>query len=127
MYASYPPSNARQLEILLRISADINIVGDVSVTVDNPAELLAWSGLLHEPTILAWRAIDSGKRYVHVSANSEHAPVRGYITAALKADQHREFWDELLPNDLSPGVDQTLLHADLSKAWQATPIAPPEV
>ncbi len=53
MYAS---ADARQLAVLLRISRTMDIVGDVSVTVDNPSELLAWANILKEPTVLAWRA-----------------------------------------------------------------------
>ena len=49
----YPSTVARQLAILLRISRELDIVGDVSATVDNPSELLAWAAILTDATIAA--------------------------------------------------------------------------
>lgn len=127
MSASYPSSDARQIAILLRISADLDVVGDVSVTVNNPSELLAWSEVLAHPTTLAWRAGDSGNRYIHVSARHRRSPVRGDITAVLVCERHRRFWEALLPGgDLEPGAERALTHADLEAAWQAMPISPPD-
>ena len=37
----YPAKDARELAILLRISRELDVVGDVTATVDNPSELLA--------------------------------------------------------------------------------------
>lgn len=128
MYPSYPPAKARQLAVLLRISTDFDIVGDLSVTVANPSELLAWSDLLTDPLILAWRSIDSGHRFIHASASHQHPPVRGLITATLHAEQHREFWNELFTKDgdLEPGSEKKLQRSDLVKAWEVMPIVPPE-
>ncbi|HEX6403247.1 MAG TPA: hypothetical protein VF003_08855 [Pseudonocardiaceae bacterium] len=39
------------LVTLLRIGVELNIVGDVTVTVDTPSVLLAWAHALPEPTI----------------------------------------------------------------------------
>ncbi|MCW2808775.1 MAG: hypothetical protein JWQ93_2730, partial [Marmoricola sp.] len=47
----YPSKEARELAILLRISRELDIVGDVSATVDNPSELLAWAAVLTRPDI----------------------------------------------------------------------------
>lgn len=122
----YPSQNARELSILLRISREVDIVGDVSATVDNPSELLAWSSLLDDPSILAWRAVDSGQRYIQVTAVHKREPVRGRVTAVLHGEQHRHFWEQLLPNDLEPGKQQSLSRSSLSQAWTAMPIAPPD-
>jgi hypothetical protein len=46
----YPAKDARELGILLRISRDLDVVGDVTATVDNPSELLAWALVLADPT-----------------------------------------------------------------------------
>lgn len=37
----YPCKEARELAILLRISRELDIVGDVTATVESPSELLA--------------------------------------------------------------------------------------
>jgi len=52
----YPTKDARELAILLRISRELDIIGDVTATVDNPSELLAWALILSSPHIVAWRA-----------------------------------------------------------------------
>ena len=54
----YPSREARELAILLRISRDLDICGDVTATVDSPSELLAWADILSERSIRAWRAQD---------------------------------------------------------------------
>lgn len=84
------------LSTLLRISRDLDIIGDVTATVDTPSALLAWAHALPEPLICAWRAEDSGHRYVHVSADCHHTPLRGQVTAVLNAEHHRSFWSALL-------------------------------
>ena len=83
----YPSKEARELAILLRISRELDIVGDVSATVDAPSELLAWAYILTDATIAAWRAEDSGRRYVQVTAAHRRAPIRGRRLggAALRA------------------------------------------
>ena len=122
----YPSKDARELSVLLRISREVDIVGDVTATVDNPSELLAWAAILHEAEIVAWRSKDSGHRYVQVTADRHAAPVRGRVTAVLPCEQHREFWNAL-------GLDRldgpTVTHLDgsaLSKAWSDMPITPPQ-
>ena len=49
----YPSQDARELAILLRISRELDIVGDVTATVDNPSELLAWATTLTSPDIIS--------------------------------------------------------------------------
>lgn len=121
----YPSNDARELFILLRISRELDIVGDVTATVDNPSELIAWATILHSPKVVAWRAEDSGQRYLQITAHHAREPIRGKIAAVLIGDQHRHFWDELLPDDLEPGAEHALAPKDLSAAWAAMPITPP--
>jgi hypothetical protein len=122
----YPSREARELAILLRISRELDVCGDVTATVDNPSELLAWATVLAHPAITAWRAQDSGCRFVQVSADHHGAPVRGHVSAVLSCEQHAEFWDELPLENLEPGRTQTLTIKDLAAAWQAMPITPPD-
>jgi hypothetical protein len=122
----YPSKDARELAILLRISRELDIVGDVSATVDNPSELLAWAEILSEATIAAWRGQDSGHRYLQVTAEHRRAPVRGRIAAVLPCEQHTEFWQALHLDDLAPGQTRNLKLADLSAAWSEMPLAAPE-
>ncbi len=113
---------------LLRISDSLDIVGDVSVTVANPAELLAWANTLPRPTIFAWRGHVSGKRFVHVTAVNGSNPVHGRVTAALRADQHMRFWKELIPEgDLEAGDERTVTARELGQAWEAMPVDLPDV
>lgn len=119
--------DARQLAALLRISESLDIVGDVSVTVAHPAELLAWANTLAEPTIFAWRGHVSGKRFVHATAVNGTNPVHGRVTAALRADDHPQFWKELIPEgDLEPGAERTITRRELAEAWEAMPVDLPE-
>jgi hypothetical protein len=108
----YPSKHARELAILLRISRELDIVGDVSATVDNPSELLAWATILTDPTVAAWRAQDSGQRYIQVTADHARAPVRGRVTAVLPCEQHTEFWHALTLDQVSPGDTRTLSIAE---------------
>jgi hypothetical protein len=71
----YPSKDARELAVLLRISRELDVVGDISATIDNPSELLAWAHILSEPEIVGWRAKDSGHRYLQVTAEHKKAPV----------------------------------------------------
>jgi hypothetical protein len=81
----------------LRISRELDIVGDLTATVDTPSALLAWAHALPEPVLCAWRAEDSGTCYIHhVSALCRRAPLCGQVTAARGADHHRPFWSALL-------------------------------
>ena len=123
----YPSKHARELAILLRISRELDIVGDVSATVDNPSELLAWATILTDSTIAAWRAQDSGHRYIQVTADHARAPVRGRVTAVLPCEQHTEFWHALALDQVSPGDTRILSIADLTAAWSDMPISPPSV
>ena len=120
----YPSENARQLSILLRTSRELDIVGDVTATTNNPSELLAWAHLLPQPTICAWLG-ESGKRYIEVSAGYAHDPVRGQVTAVLACDQHPQFWIELVDDaDLSRHQRHPLTIQDLAEAWAAMPLTP---
>jgi hypothetical protein len=74
----YPPA----LFTPLRISRELDIVGDLTATLDTPSALLAWAHALPEPVLCAWRAEDSGTRYIHVSALCRRAPLRGQLTEA---------------------------------------------
>lgn len=122
----YPSKDARELAILLRISRELDIVGDLTATVDNPSELLAWALILSEPDVLAWRATDSGHRYLHVSARHRGSPVRGRVTAVLACDHHRDYWNALGLNRLAPGERHELTIDDLSSAWAVMPVTTSE-
>ncbi len=123
----YPARSARELGILLRISRELDVVGDVTAIVDNPSELLAWATTLTDPTLTAWRATGSGSRYLQVSATHNREPIRGQITAVLHCDRHLEFWQELNDtHDLKAGDRTQLALTDLSRAWQAMPITAPD-
>lgn len=122
----YPAQATREMGILLRISRELDVVGDVTAIVDNPSELLAWANTLPDPEITAWRAADSGNRFVQVSAHHTHEPVRGQCTAVLHCDHHMEFWRELRnTHDLEAGERTPVTIRDLSRAWSAMPITPP--
>ena len=123
----YPSEQARELAILLRISRELDIVGDVSTTVDNPSELVAWATVLKDTRIVAWRAKDSGHRYVQVTADHKHAPVRGRVAAVLPCEQHLEFWDALGLDGVEPNQTRRLTLAALSNAWDVMPVTPPDV
>ena len=85
----YPSKDARELAILLRISRELDIVGDVSATVDNPSELLAWAALLTDATIAAWRGHDSGHRYLQVTAAHRRARSMGASPLSCPASNTR--------------------------------------
>jgi hypothetical protein len=126
--------NTHQLSTLLRISSGLDIVGDVTATVDTPSALLAWAHALPEPTIRAWRAEDSGNRYLQVTAICHRTPLHGQVTAVLTGEDHRPFWSALLPEgDLTAGEEQLLPLSALVAAWStaapesgtANPTPPP--
>jgi hypothetical protein len=123
----YPSKDARELAILLRISRELDIVGDISATVDNPSELLAWAAILTHPDVVAWRAKDSGHRYLHVTADHTRAPVRGRVTAVLPCEHHPEFWDALGLARIDPGHSRHLDIGALSDAWAQMPITPKDL
>jgi hypothetical protein len=120
----YPAKDAREIAILLRISRELDIVGDVTATVDNPSELLAWGLVLNEPEVLAWRAEDSGHRYLHVTADRHRPPIRGTVASVLDCEHHPEFWNALGLDQLAPGGREHLTVAALSAAWAVMPITP---
>lgn len=122
----YRAHTARELGVLLRISRELDIVGDVTAIVDNPSELVTWAATLTDPQVLAWRAADSGNRFLQVSATHDRAPIRGEVNAILGCEQHMEFWSELPDtHELKAGDRRALSIADLSRAWQAMPLTPP--
>jgi hypothetical protein len=123
----YPSKEARELAILLRICRDLDIVGDITATVDDPSELLAWATILTDPDVTAWRAKDSGHRYLQVTAEHRRAPLRGSVAAVLPAEQHPEFWHALALDDLDPGHRERLSIGALSAAWAAMPITPTDL
>jgi hypothetical protein len=120
----YPAKDAREIAILLRISRELDVVGDVTATVDNPSEALAWALVLSKPDIVAWRADDSGHRYLQVSADRSRAPIRGRVTAVLPCEQHLEFWTALGLDQLANGDRQVLSVDSLSSAWAVMPVTP---
>jgi hypothetical protein len=122
----YPSSEARELGILMRISRELDVCGDLTATVDNPSELIAWASALTRPTVLAWQAQDSGCRFLQVSADHHRAPVRGHVAAVLPCEQHAAFWEALHLESLEPGHTKRLRVKDLAEAWQAMPLTPPE-
>lgn len=111
---------------LLRISRELDIVGDVSAILDSPSELIAWASILDDATVAAWRAHDSGHRYLQVAAPHTRAPIRGRVAAVLLAEQHPAFWQALDLEHVSPGESVTLGLDHLAKAWAAMPITPPD-
>jgi len=123
----YPAKDSRELAILLRISRELDVVGDVTATVDNPSELLAWALVLGNPEIVAWRAGDSGHRYLHVTAYRNRAPIRGCVTAVLPCDQHPEFWNALGLDQLAPGDRRSVGVESLSSAWEVMPVTSPVI
>ena len=122
----YPSPEAREVGILLRISHELDVCGDLTATADNPSELIAWARVLTDPTVLAWRPQDSGARFVQVSADHHQAPVRGHVSAVLACEQHPHFWDALHLDDLLPGSSRSLRVADLAEAWEAMPLTLPD-
>jgi hypothetical protein len=122
----YPARDARELAILLRISSELDVVGDVTATVENPSDLLAWGLVLSHPKVLAWRAKDSGHRYLQVSAHRKRAPIRGDITAVLDCERHADYWTALHLDELTPGDRRELGTDALSSAWATMPLSPEE-
>ena len=99
----YPSQEAREIAVLLRISRELDVCGDVTATVDNPSELIAWASALSHPAIVAWHSSDSRCRFVQVSADHHRAPVRGRVAAVLACERHPDFWDALDLADLATG------------------------
>jgi hypothetical protein len=122
----YPSQEAREIAILMKTSRELDVCGDVTVTVDSPSELIAWASVLVDPAIVAWHASDSGSRFVQVSAHHQRAPVRGRVAAVLTCNQHPEFWDALGVTDLPTGPARSLSLRDLTRAWEALPLTPPD-
>jgi hypothetical protein len=123
----YPPKDARELAVLMRISRELDVVGDVTATVDSPSELIAWVLILDHPQIVAWRAEQTGHRYIQATAHRDRAPVRGAITAVLSCDEHPDFWNALGLVDLAEGDRKDVRPKALSKAWDIMPITPEDI
>lgn len=122
----YPSKTAREIDILLRTSRELDVIGDVTATLDSPSELVAWATILTRPDIVAWRSQDSGHRYVQVTAHHHGAPVRGTVAAVLPCDQHPQFWDALGLTELEPESPRHLGLSALSEAWAIMPITSPD-
>ena len=73
----YPSEKTRQLSILLRTSRELDIVGDVTATTDNPSELTRLGTHPASARRSAPGKASQGARYVQVSATHSHDPVRG--------------------------------------------------
>lgn len=121
----YPTQEARELAILMRISRDLDICGDVTATVDDPSELVAWATILTRPSIRAWRAHDSGNRYLQIDADHHRQPLRGHVAAILACEHHLQFWAACELDGLQPGETRHLSPADLAHAWEIMPANPP--
>lgn len=117
----YPTAAARELMLLLRISPEIDIVGDVTVAVEEPSGLLAWAVVLRECQALAWRSEDTGRGYLQVMAQHAKAPIRGQVTAVLAGDRHPAYWSALGLGGLLPGESRPLEMEALSAAWDVMP------
>lgn len=120
----YPSREEREFAILLRISHGLDICGDVTATVGDPSELLAWATTLSGHAITAWRAQDSGHRFLQVAADHRRAPIRGHVAAVLDCESHLEFWAACGLDSLPPGETRRLTSADLARAWETMPISP---
>jgi hypothetical protein len=123
----YPPEDARELTVLMRLSRVLDVVGDVTATVDGPSELIAWILVLGRPEIVAWRAEQTGHRYIQATAQRDRAPVRGMLTALLPCEHHRGFWRALGLDDLAEGERRSLKGTDLSTAWETMPITTEDI
>jgi hypothetical protein len=123
----YPSHDARELSVLLRICRDLDVVGDVTATVDSPSELIAWASVLADAQIVGWRAKDSGHRYLQVTAERSAAPVRGRVTSVLPCEHHLQFWDALGLADLDHDGTKHVDLAALTDAWSAMPVTPSDL
>ena len=123
----YPSKAARELAILLRISRELDIVGDVTATVDNPSELLAWATILTEPDILAWRAKDSGNRYLqrHRRPRPSPRPRTHHGDARLRAPP--EVLARPRPHRTRTRPQPAPEIGALSAAWAQMPITPEDL
>lgn len=117
----YPTAAAREVMLLLRISPEIDVVGDVTATVEEPSGLLAWAVVLKECEALAWRSEDSGRCYLQVAAHHAKSPIRGRVTAVLAGDRHPAYWTALGLDDLLPGERRELEVEALSAVWDVMP------
>jgi hypothetical protein len=97
----YPSQEAREIAVLLRISRELDVCGDLTATVENPSELIA-------------------------CADHERAPIRGHIAVVLACDRHPDYWDALDLADLPPGRTRSLTVKDLTRAWEILPITAPD-
>jgi len=122
----YPSPEAREIAMLLRISRELDVCGDLTATVDNPSELIAWASVLSKPAVVAWQATDSRCCFVQVSADHHRAPVRGRIAAVLNCDGHPDYWNALGLADLPAGHARSLTLKDLARAWETMPITAPD-
>ena len=106
--------SARELAILLRISRELDIVGDVSAAVEDPPAARLGSNP-DPPTIAAWRGQDSGHRYLQVTAVHHRPPVHGRVTAVLPCEQHSAFWQGTRPRPDKPGETRSLTAANFPR------------
>lgn len=119
----YTSEEARELAMLLGVSRELHIHGDVAATVDNPSELLAIAAMLADPVITAWTGPSSARGSIQVCADRTGPPIHGRLTVVLACEQHPIFWDALSQrlDRIEPHTTRHLTVADLTEAWSAMP------
>ncbi len=104
---------------LVQRALTIDIVGDVTSTVDTSEDLVAWTNLLIRPVILAWRSFDDGHRYLQVQAPHPGPPVNGHVIIQMPCEAHSPFWSALVCEELPPGTERELDRHTMLSAWMA--------
>ena len=120
---------AQQLTTLLRLSSELDIVGDVTATVATPSELLAWAHALPEPTLvrLARRGLRQPLCPGHRRLPPQPRPRPGHRRA------HRRRPPPVLDRPVrqtaiySPARKDSFRSSALTTAWSATSPSPSTV
>lgn len=125
----YLSEEAHEFAVLLGISREVHIHGDVAATVDDPCEFVAFATMLSAPEITAWTGSSSARGSIQACADRTGPPVHGRITVVLACEQHPIFWNALSRrlDRIEPHTTRHLTIADLTEAWSTMPTAPPPV
>lgn len=110
----------KSLSRLLQHSLSLDIVGDATVAVRRPGELIEWTDLLAHPLIVAWRCADTGSRFVDAYARQASPPINGHVTIHFLCEDHLEFWAALVTGDLALGVEREIDRRALRSAYNRT-------